>query len=436
MVSEHDVASVPPAHPPLAPPTSPQGHLQAPSPPSFDRDPGPGGPGGAEAAAGVGRSRATAGLPPLPPVTSRSSGGGWRRPSSPVLAALAGALVVVVVAVAVFGFGLGPSSSTRPNRPRAAATRPAPLDVPALRRAVAPSVVAVSVTGAGGPAATSTGSGVIVTSSGLVVTTADLVADATSVQVVLADGRSVNGQVEGTRPDGDVAVIRLSGAGGVSAARLGRSSAVKAQDEVVAFGAPAQAKGQLTSAEGVVTATGQTLPAGANSASDVIRTDAPTPASAAGGPLVDTRGDVVGLTVAVSRAGVSGGYALGIDAVTPLVTQIEQGHADNTPTSPSLGVGTLDVRGLDPATVARYGVQTSDGAVVVHVAQPSAAAAGGLAVGDVITAVDAQPVNTTADLAAAVASHQAGDQVQVTYQRGAQLANVTVTLLARKDTGG
>ena len=100
-----------------------------------------------------------------------------------------------------------------------------------------------------------------------------------------------------------------------------------------------------------------------------------------------------------------------------------------------MGVSTQDVRGLDPSVVAQYGIQTSDGTLVVHVAQPSAAASAGLAVGDVITAVDSQPVNDGDDLAAAVDAHQAGDRIQVTYARQGQIANTTVTLLARGDTG-
>ena len=67
--------------------------------------------------------------------------------------------------------------------------------------------------------------------------------------------------------------------------------------------------------------------------------------------------------------------------------------------------------------------------------QPSAAARAGLAAGDVITAIDAQPVNDAADVTAAVVGHQAGDQMQVTFERGGQIRNVTVTLLARRDTG-
>jgi putative serine protease PepD len=436
-VIDHEMAPTPPAHPPLAPTTTPHGLLQPSSPPTYD--PGPSSPpewavpppGPAPGA----RSRATAGLPPLPTVARAAPGRGLPRPSPPVLAALAGVLVVVLVAAVVFGFGLvGGSSPTR--RPRAAA-KPTPLDAPALRRAVAPSVAALTVTrpDASGTTSTVAGSAVVVTSSGVLVTTADLVAGASGVQVVLSNGQTLTGVVAGTLPGDDVALVQVSGAGDLRPAPRGRSAGVHRGDEVVAVGAPTEARGLPSSSEGLVTATGRDLPDGAASLHDLIQTDAPIAAQATGGPLVDAHGQVIGLNVLVAGQGPTSGFALAIDAVQPLITQIEQGHALDTPNAPTLGVSTADVSALSPAAAARYKVETSDGALVVRVSQPSAAASAGLVAGDVITAIDAQPVNDGADVTAAVAGHQAGDQIQVTFERGGTILHATVTLLARRDTG-
>jgi putative serine protease PepD len=434
MVIDHDMAPVPPAHPPLASPLNPEGSQRAPSPPTFDPDPLSRAGRTAEFAPSGHASAATAGLPPLPSVAPREPGGGHRF-RGPFLAATAGVAVVAVLAAVVFGFGLGPAGSHSRARTQVT-TRPAPLDVPALRQAVAASVVQLTVTRPGsGPTGTVIGSGIVVDASGVLVTSADLVSGATAVSVRLADGRRGPGQLLGALPDDDVAAIRIPALSGLKAASLGHSSAVAVHNEVVAVGAPTEAGGLPTSAEGVVTAVGESLPSGQGSSSDVIRTDAPIPASAAGGPLVDLHGAVIGLNVVPSGANTRSGYALAMDAVAPLVTQIEQGHADDTPASPSLGVSTADVRGLDPSVVTQYDIQTSDGALVVHVAQPSAAANAGLAAGDVITAIDSQPVNDSSDLAAAVASYQAGDRMQVTYARQGQIANATVTLLTRGSTG-
>ncbi len=435
MVIDHDMPPIPPDHPPLASPTSPGGSIQAPSPPTFGPEPPSESRTRAEFGEAGSRSGATAGLPPLPSVARQARVGAALRFRGPILAGLAGVSVVALVAAVVFGFGLGPAGSHRKAR-TPATIRPAPLDVPALVQAVAASVVQVTVTRPGlGPAATVTGSGIIVDASGVVVTTAEVVDGASSVSVRLADGRGGPAQVLGTLRAADVAAIRIPAVGGLKAASLGHSGSVAVHNEVVAVGAPSQAGATPSSAEGVVTAVGQALPGGQVSSSDVIQTDAPIPASAAGGPLVDARGAVIGLNVVPSGANAKSGYALAIDAVEPLVTQIEQGHADDTPASPDLGVSTQDVRGLDPSVVAQYGIQTSDGTLVVHVAQPSAAANAGLTVGDVVTAVDSQPVNDTNDLAAAVAAHHAGDRIQVTYARRGQIANAMVTLLARSDTG-
>ena len=260
MVIDHDMAPAPPAHPPLAPPISPGGTIQAPSPPTFDPEtpprPGP----EAEFGQVRGHSRATAGLPPLPPAARSAGAGAGHRFRGPILAGLAGVAVVALVAGVVFGFGLGPAGSHQKARTPTAA-RPVPLDVPALRQAVAASVVQLTVTrpGVGSPA-TVTGSGIVVDASGVLVTTADLVNDATSVSVRLADGRVGPGQLLGTLPDDDVAAIRIPSLDGLKAARLGNSGAVSVHDEVVAVGAPSQNGATPSSAEGVVTAVGQALP--------------------------------------------------------------------------------------------------------------------------------------------------------------------------------
>jgi len=345
----------------------------------------------------------------------------------------AGVLVVVVIAGAVFGLHLGPASNRSTPRPRIAA-RPVPLDVPRLRQGVAPSVVSVSVTRpVAGSTATVTGSGVVIDGSGVILTTADLVAGASGLTVTGPDGHAHAAQLLGVLPDDDVALIQ--GSADLRPATLGRSSSVRVGDEVVAVGAADRSGAGASTAEGVVSARGTALTEAGTTVHDLIRTDAPIVASASGGALVDVHGSVIGLSVVLAGAPSGSGFALAMDAVKPLITQIEQGQAQDTPSSPSLGVDTQDVRGLSPAVVSQYGIQTSDGALVVRVASPSSAAAAGLAVGDVITAIDAQPVNGAVDVANAVGSLQVGDQVQITFERKGQILNAAVPLLSAQATG-
>jgi len=431
MVVEPDLTAAPPAHPPAHPPLATPDDGVGPgrplSPPTY----------GPDATAGPGtfslRSGPTAGLPPLPTTDRVARGPAWRRPSSPWLAAGAGVLVVVVIAGAVFGLHLGPASNRSTPRPRIAA-RPVPLDVPRLRQGVAPSVVSVSVTRpVAGSTATVTGSGVVIDGSGVILTTADLVAGASGLTVTGPDGHAHAAQLLGVLPDDDVALIQ--GSADLRPATLGRSSSVRVGDEVVAVGAADRSGAGASTAEGVVSARGTALTEAGTTVHDLIRTDAPIVASASGGALVDVHGSVIGLSVVLAGAPSGSGFALAMDAVKPLITQIEQGQAQDTPSSPSLGVDTQDVRGLSPAVVSQYGIQTSDGALVVRVASPSSAAAAGLAVGDVITAIDAQPVNGAVDVANAVGSLQVGDQVQITFERKGQILNAAVPLLSAQATG-
>jgi serine protease Do len=156
---------------------------------------------------------------------------------------------------------------------------------------------------------------------------------------------------------------------------------------------------------------------------------------AAGGPLVDRTGKVVGMSITVDGGAAASGYAIPVDTLRNRIEALQADQGKQTPSSPTLGVKTEDVASLSPAQVAANGVSTSDGAMITEVERRSSAHDADLRVGDVVTAVDAQVVNNTADLVAAIATHHRGDQVVITYARGGQIANVKVTLLSRAETG-
>jgi S1-C subfamily serine protease len=337
--------------------------------------------------------------------------------------------VVAVLVGVVFGFGGGSGGRRSGSSATATTTRP-PLDVPAVVDRIAPSLVAVST----GTGAAASGSGFVLSATGLVATTAMVAGDATSVQVVLHDGKTHDADVIATDPAVGVALLQVRGASGLTAAGLSETAA-QVGDEVVAVGAPADAGGAPTSAEGVVSADGATAKLGTTMVGGLLQTDAALPDGAAGGPLVDRSGQVVGLSIAVDGGAAGSGYAIPVDSLRTEIQQLESGQGASGPHSPTLGASTRDVASLSPAEMARYGIETSDGAMVVEVDRRSSAHTAGLAVGDVITAVDAQVVNNTADLTAVIGAHHAGDTVTITYARQGDIRNVRVALRSRADTG-
>jgi S1-C subfamily serine protease len=414
-VNNQVTGPAPPPRPPLAPPTTPSGTALPTSPPSFSRDLGPRGAG-------------LAPLPPLPAAPEGGSGGSHEpRPRRWIAAGAASAVVVAVLVGVLFGFG--GSSGHRAGSSATTTTIPQPLDVPALSRRVGPAVAAI-VTGSGATA----GSGIVVSASGLVATTAAAVGDAATVEIALGDGKSRPADLVGSDPDAGVAVLQIRGASGLPTAVLSETAAAVG-DEVVAVGAPTGPGAAPSAAEGVVSADGASAKIGTARVDGLIQTDAAVTAAATGGPLVDRRGQVVGMSIAVDGGAEGSGYALSVATLRTEIQQIQAGQGTSGPHSPSLGAQTRDVSTLTPAEVARYGVQTSDGAMVVEVDNRSSAHTAGLAVGDVITAIDAQVVNNGADLTGAIGSLHAGDQVVITYERGGDIHNVKVVLRSRADTG-
>ncbi len=372
-------------------------------------------------------------LPPLPAPAGADGGpgrAGSNRSRHWLAAGAASALVLALLVGLVFGFGGGSGDHRSKSSATATTTRP-PLDVPAVVKRIAPAVVAVG-TGTGPTA--SSGSGIVLSGSGLVATSASVAGDATTLQVVLADGKTHQGIVIGSDPDSGVAVIQVRGVSGLTPAGLSETAA-QVGDEVVAVGAPAVAGGSPSAAEGVVSADGASAKVGTTTMDGLLQTDAAVTDGAAGGPLVNRRGQVVGLSIAVDGGVAGSGYAIPIDALRTALQQLESGQGASGPHSPTLGARTRDVSALTPAEVAQYGVSTSDGAMVVEVDSRSSAHTAGLAVGDVITAVDAQVVNNTADLTAVIGAHHAGDAVVITYERRGQIRNVKVALRSRADTG-
>jgi putative serine protease PepD len=284
-----------------------------------------------------------------------------------------------------------------------------------------------------------TGSGVIISSDGNILTNNHVIADAAAngkIQVIFANGKTVNASVVGRDPTTDIAVIKAQGVSGLPIANLGSSNNLSVGQEVVAIGAPFQLAGTVTS--GIVSSLHRPTEAGDGSDAsqatvlDAIQTDAPINPGNSGGPLVDMQGQVVGINSAIyspnsgsggsqgaSQGGNVGiGFAIPIDQARRTADEIvKTGKATQT----VLGVTVTD---NTPTTGGQASI-LPNGALIKTVTPNGPAAKGGLKAGAVVTKANDRQVSSSDGLVAAVHAAAPGDKMTLTLNDG---STVTVTL--------
>ena len=286
------------------------------------------------------------------------------------------------------------------------------------------------------------GSGFVWDEAGTVVTNYHVVAGASQVEVSVG-GRNYQATVRGKSPDHDLAILQLQGStAGLSPLPLGTSTDLQVGQTAIAIGNPFGFDQTMTS--GIVSALNRTVPTRDNLVMHgLIQVDAAINPGNSGGPLLDSHGRLIGVTTAIySPSGASAGigFAVPVDTVRAIVPRLLQ----NRPTQVVLGVrGNYDIR-LDPET----GFQS--GAIITEVLPGYGAEAAGIKpfrlkrngrrneveqYGDVIVAVDGQPVRSFNELPRLLVSHKPGDQVRITVLRGLpetpKREELTVTLSAK-----
>jgi serine protease Do len=265
-------------------------------------------------------------------------------------------------------------------------------------------------------------SGVIVAADGLILTNAHVVAEADEVQVLLADGRRFPSRVLGLDLDTDVALLKIEAAG-LPVAVIGDSSALAAGDWVFAIGAPFGFQGSVTG--GIVSASNR-LVTGAGRVA-LIQTDVAINPGSSGGPLLNLRGEVVGINSVIYSG--SGGY-MGVSFAVPINLAMKvaaQLRKDGKVVRPHLGVETQEVT---PALAKAFRLPKAGGALVLRVESDSPAQAGGLAAGDILLAVDGSPIGGVADLLARIDERLPGTRSVLQVWRRAALLSLPVTLAA------
>ncbi|HEY3818571.1 MAG TPA: Do family serine endopeptidase [Polyangiaceae bacterium] len=268
------------------------------------------------------------------------------------------------------------------------------------------------------------GSGFLVDAQGHVVTNAHVVDGADTVKVRLADDREFKARVVGKDQRLDVAVLQLENAPtDLPVASLGASDATRVGEYVVAIGNPFGLGNTVTM--GIVSAKGRSI--GAGPYDDFIQTDASINPGNSGGPLFNLHGQVVGINTAISAQGKGIGFAIPIDEVKQVYSElVSTGHV----TRGRLGVV---IQGMDEDLAKAVGLDRAHGALVEEVEPGGPADRAGIKSGDVLLAIDGQPVSHSEDLPRLVAVHHPGTQVKLSVFHDKQERDVGVTLAALEE---
>lgn len=297
---------------------------------------------------------------------------------------------------------------------------------------VSPAVVSISsrVQGRGG-----IGSGFIIDQQGHILTNNHVVQGATNLLVTLADGTTLPARIVGTAPGNDLALIKIEPpSGGLTVARLGDSDAVVPGEVAIAIGSPSGLEQTVTA--GIVSSVGRTFGGSPNSRPlrGLIQTDAAINPGNSGGPLLNSAGEVIGINTLKAPDTQGIGFAVPINTAKRLLPQLQAGGRIS---SPYLGISG---RAINAQVAQSLNLPVNEGVLIVSVVDGGPAATAGIrggapgqgdnagAGGDIITAIDGQPVRRVEDIGAVLDTKRVGEAVEVSILRNGRPQKVTVVL--------
>ena len=266
-----------------------------------------------------------------------------------------------------------------------------------------------------------TGTGFLIDEDGHILTNHHVIEGAERLTVKLADGRSLRADVIGSDPDTDIALIKVSAAAPLPHATLGDSDLLRVGEWVCAIGNPLAYEHTVT--VGVVSFLGRKLfDAGLD---NYIQTDAAISFGNSGGPLINSRGQVIGINSAISRQASNIGFAVPINQARGVLPQLKKvGRVER-------GYIGVTLRDVDPDLQSSLKLTRSNGALVQDVTAGSPGARVGLRPYDVIVSVDGDPVRTYDRLIREIASRAPGSSARLEYVRDGRAREVSVKLAER-----
>ena len=274
------------------------------------------------------------------------------------------------------------------------------------------------------------GSGVIVSADGYILTNHHVAAEGAEVTLIFADGTKELASAVWSSQALDLAIVKAKG-DSYPAAAMGSVEDVRVGEQVVAIGTPLALQFQHTVTGGIVSALNRTLqvPSGRSTAfmEQLIQTDVAINPGNSGGPLLNQRGEVIGIVTVRVEEAAGIGFAIPIDIARPIV---EHFLADGSYVTPKMGAYLFD------SEIARYYDANSTmttGLYVIDVEPGSAAQSAGIQTGDILLRADGRECRTLLDLRYVLFSHRVGETLELEVQRGGEILHLTPKLTAAGD---
>lgn len=285
------------------------------------------------------------------------------------------------------------------------------------------------------------GTGVIATSDGYIITNKHVVDDTSKIQIILSDGSTYDEvRVAAIDPLNDIAYLKVSGVDNLSAAELGDSKTLSIGQEVIAIGnALGEYQGTVTS--GIISGVNRNVTTGSKGdlssverLTDMIQTDAAINSGNSGGPLVNARGQVIGINTAVASDANGIGFAIPVSATKGMLKSLVKNGSAN---KASLGMNYISVT---PAIAkennlsVRYGAWiTSEGRSFSPIVSGGAADRGGIKEGDIIISVNEFKVGAHGSVFSLISEYSPGEEVELGIVRGGKNISTKVKLDSYRD---
>lgn len=306
----------------------------------------------------------------------------------------------------------------------------------AIAEKVIPSVVGISTTvtyqnwwGEQQSVPEGVGTGIIIDEKGYILTNSHVVGDGTTRDIIvqLTDGREVKGTVLWNDKNIDLAIVKVE-VNGLTAAELGNSEEVKIGSYAVAIGNPLGLAFDRSVTQGVISGMNRTITVGDARSSirmeGLLQTDASINSGNSGGPLLNSKGEVIGINSAKAQSGEGLGFAIPINVAKPIVEQIKSKGEFSRAYIGITGVSVADFLNQYPDA----GLKTKTGVFVTQIYTRSPAAEAGILEKDIIVAVDDKKIETMNQLIGTLYQYRPGDTVNLEVVRGLKTITINVTL--------
>ena len=284
----------------------------------------------------------------------------------------------------------------------------------------------------------SEGSGVIYKKNGkdaYLVTNTHVIKGASKVDIRLADGTKVPGEIVGSDTFSDIAVVKISSEKVTTVAEFGDSSKLNVGETAIAIGSPLGSEYANTVTQGIISSLNRNVSLksqdGQATSTKAIQTDTAINPGNSGGPLVNIQGQVIGITSSkiASNGGTSVeglGFAIPSNDAQNIIKQLE---SDGKVTRPALGIQMVNLANIGASDLRKLNIPSSvTSGVVVKSVQSNMPASGHLEKYDVITKVDDKNISSSTDLQSALYNHSIGDTIKITYYRNGKEETTTVKL--------